>query len=70
MPKELPPVAESSGYLVNYEGEKRAITGVIHIKEMEGDEVRARLLKSIRQAIIETRRARELAQKLADSFQR
>ena len=67
MSNERPPT-ESSGYLVDYQGEKRAITGVIHQMELEGEQVRARLLKSLRETILATRRAKELAQQFADSL--
>jgi Fic family protein len=56
---------ESSGVEAEYDGEQRTITGVIHILETSGEEIRAKLMRSLREVVKEAKATRVLARKLA-----
>jgi hypothetical protein len=53
-----------SGVSVCYDGNYRAITGVINTFELAGDNVRAQLLEKIREAVLEAKALRENAKRL------
>lgn len=53
-----------SGVEVCYDGNYRAITGVINTFELAGDKTRAELLEAIREAVLEAKALRENARRL------
>jgi len=55
---------ESSGIEAEYEGQRRSITGVIHIAESRGEEVRAQLLRNLKSLVQESKRLRDLTREL------
>lgn len=56
---------DSCGVDVQYDGEFKSITGVIQLYDLEGEIVRAKLLRSLREAIKSAKATRLLARKLA-----
>lgn len=64
---ELEQQDESSGIVAEYEGESRSITGVIHIAETRGEEVRAQLMRNLKSLVQESKRLRDLTRELASA---
>lgn len=58
-----PMVKTSSGLEVEQEGERRPITEVINTYELAGDDIRAKLMASLKAAIMEARETRKQAKR-------
>lgn len=56
---------ESSGISAEIDGEFRSITGVIHIAEARGEDIRAQLMRNLQGLVKESRRLRDLTRELA-----
>lgn len=54
---------EHSGFEIKYDGEYRAITDVINVYNLANDDARANLLRAIREAVLEAKRAKQKAEK-------